>query len=259
MQNNKIQQKQIISVYLDMDFELYKEKIKQIIFKHLGFIYEIFSEEFNDNFVKFFILYKKGLINSNYKKYVYSLINFFDLIINIQILDQEEYFSLLIKLINVYVYAINFSLAQESKYIKMINIDLMNQQIISCVKKITEDNVVFQLIIMFINNKNTETKKNIIYIGEKLSFDLFVYFSAKELFVKITNEMDENNNLFIYNLKKYKHNFINSYKVNSIMLKDLYFEQNIKFSITKYLIEMPKKILELSSDINLVKKELKKK
>ena len=53
--------KKTINVHLDIDYNTYKNKIKKYIFAHINVIYDIFDEEFIDNFVKLYILYKKNL------------------------------------------------------------------------------------------------------------------------------------------------------------------------------------------------------
>lgn len=255
---NEVKDKQIISTYLDIDYEVYKNKIKIIMLNHINLIYKIFTEDFSDNFVKLFILYKKQLLESQYRKYVKSIINFYNYLENLSLYDQEEYFCLILKLLNVYSQIINLKIDNSNKYIKLIEVNLINEQIIKCVELISKENTVIELIVLFINKKNTQTKNNIIYVGERLSFDMFVYYSGKELFLKIIYELGEKNNLFVDYLKKYKKDFILSYKSNSQMLRDLYFEQNLEFPIVKYLLEIPQNIKEVAKDLSLIKKELKK-
>jgi len=86
----------------------------------------------------------------------------------------------------------------------------------------------------FINNKNKYYKKNILLLSEKLSFDLFMYWSSNDLYKIITNNTNITKNKLILSLKKYKNDFINSYERNTNTLKKLYLDQTNSKLILKY-------------------------
>ena len=56
--------KKTINIFLDIDYNTYKNRIKKYIFAHVNLMCDIFDEEFNDNFAKLHILRKKNLLEN---------------------------------------------------------------------------------------------------------------------------------------------------------------------------------------------------
>ncbi len=274
--------KKTINMFFDIDYDNYKERIKKYIFTHIDLMYNIFDEEFNDNFAKLYILYKKELLENNDKQYTNMLIDFYIYLKEINRIDQEEYFYLIMKLLSIYIYnqkinneTINHKTINHktnsaeidlknvklvgNKYIKLINLNLINGKINDCVTKIANDNIVMELFVLFIKKENKHTKDNIIFIGEKLSMDYFMYWDSEELYEIIKNHISTYNNRLFASIKKYKNEFIKSYNYKMSTLKELYLDQMSTIYTLKYKFMKENKLFnELITDINAINDEFVK-
>jgi hypothetical protein len=269
--------KKTINVYLDIDYNTYKNKIKSYIFTHINLVFDIFDEEFIENFVKLYILYKKDLLESDYKIYGKLLIDFYNYLKSLANIDQEEYFFIIIKLLNIYILIlekINVIGPEENssdksidfrkvklvgdKYIKLIDLSLLNDRIIKCIKQIGKENVVAEIFLLFVNKENKHSKQNIMLIGEKLSWDFFMYWTSEELYRIITTNINVSNNKLLSSIRKYKKYFFRSYNYKVNILKNIYFEQvNTKIILKHKLLKDYKLFNELIKDINAINLEIK--
>jgi hypothetical protein len=267
--------KKTINVHLDIDYNIYKNKIKKYIFVHISLIYNMFNEEFIDNFVKLYILYKKDLLESKNKKYAKLLIDFYIYLKSVEHIDQKEYFLITIKLLNIFILIqekLTIDLQAETddksidlcqvrlvgdKYIKLINLPLLNKKISDCINQIAKENIVIEIFLLFINKKNKNSKKNIIFIGEKLSFDFFMYWNSDELYNIIIKNISISSNRLLMSIKKYKTEFKKSYNYKIHILKDIYIDQiNTKLILKYKIIKNNKLFDELIKDINSINLEL---
>jgi hypothetical protein len=249
--------KTIINVHLDIEYNTYKKKMKKYIFEHMEMIFNIFTEEFNDNLIKLYILFKKDILVNEYKKYINLLVDLYKYLDSLEYIDQEEYFKTVIKLINIIIFINNFKLDMSNdKYIKLINLEIISTNIIGCVNLISKDNIITELFLVFINNHNTNSKNNIIFMGEKLSLDFFMYWTSEEIYKLITNNIKTHNNKLLLSIKKYKNDFINTYEHKTNILKKLYIDQiNTKYSL-KYRLNKKNKLFDdLIKDIYNINKE----
>jgi len=263
-----------INIFLDIDYNTYKNRIKKYIFAHINLMCDIFDEEFNDNFAKMYILYKKNLLEGNDRKYVGLLIDFVNSLKKVDCIDQEEYFYLIMRMLNIYIFIQKYMCEEVqsslenttfdlknvkligNKYIKLINIKLLNSKISECIDKISCENVVMKLFVLFIKKENKHTKKNIIFIGEKLSMDYFMYWDSIELYKIIVKHINISKNRLLTCIKKYKNDFYKSYNYKTDALKDLYLDQINTKLILKYKFLKENKLFgELISDINAIDKE----
>jgi hypothetical protein len=266
--------KKAINIFLDIDYNTYKTRIKKYIFAHINFMCGIFDEEFSDNYAKLYILYKKDLLENKEKKYGQMLIDFYNCLKSVDRIDQEEYFYLIMKLLNIYIFnqqnmtddtqSISSSESVDlknvrlvgSKYIKLINIKLLNNKISECMDKIATDNIVMELFVLFIKRGNKHTKKNIVFIGEKLSMDYFMYWDSTELYKIIIQHINICKNPLLSSIKKYKSDFYKSYNYKAHVLKDLYLDQVNTKLILKYKFTKENQLFnELIHDINAIDKE----
>jgi hypothetical protein len=248
--------KKIINIYLDMDYEIYKNRIKKYIIEHITLIYNIFDEQFNDNLTKLYILYKKKLLEKDNVIYIYLLIEYINYLKKIDYVDQQEYFYLILKLLNIYILIINKILIDD-KYTKLINLHKMKEKIIKNIKLIENENIVIKLFLLFINNNNKNSKKNIILIGEKLAFDFFIYWNSENIYEIIISNINIKNNELLTSLKKYKDDFIKSYDNKVKILKDLYSEHtNIKLNKKYVFVNKNTQFNELINDINIIDNEI---
>ena len=265
--------KKTINIFLDIDYNTYKDRIKKYIFAHINFMCDIFDEEFNDNFAKLYILHKKDLLEHNEKRYGNTLINFYNYLKLVDRIDQEEYFYLIMKLLNIYIFIQNINIDTKNisdnttfdvknvklignKYIKLININLLNNKINDCIGKIANDNMVMKLFVLFIKKENKHTKQNIIFIGEKLSMDYFMYWDFEELYKIIKKHINICKNGLLSSIKKYKNDFYKSYNYKTNAMKDIYLDQVNTKLILKYKFLKDRNLFnELVNDINAIDKE----
>lgn len=273
--NNKGNRKSI-NIFLDIDYNIYKNKIKPYIFAHINLVYDMFDEEFIDNFVKLYILHRKDLLESDYKTYGNLLIDFYNYLKSIETIDQEEYFILIIKLLNIYIFildkitidtksisddkSIDFGKVKlvGDKYIKLINLSLLNNKITNCIKQIGKENVVVEMFLLFVHKENKKSKKNIMFIGEKLSWDFFTYWKSDELYKIITSNINVTDNRLLHAIRKYKKYFFKSYTYKVNILKNIYFDQiNTKIILKHKLVKDNKLFNELVRDISAINLEIK--
>ena len=265
--------RKMINIFLDIDYNTYKNRIKKYIFAHINFMYDIFDEEFNDNFAKMYILQKKDLLENKEKVYGNMLIDFYNCLKLVDCVDQEEYFYLIMKLLNIYIFIqknmhddtnctsdnVTFELKNVrlvgNKYIKLINIKLLNSKISECINKIATENIVMELFMLFIKKENKHTKQNIIFIGEKLSMDYFMYWDSVELYKIIKKHIKNSKNRLFTSIKKYKNDFYKSYNFKTNALKDLYLDQINTKLILKYKFLKENNIFnEFVNDIDAIDK-----
>lgn len=262
-----------INIFLDIDYNTYKNRIKKYIFAHINFMYDIFDDEFNDNFAKLYILHKKDLLENKEKIYGNMLIDFYNCLKLVDCVDQEEYFYLIMKLLNIYIFIqknmdddtnctsenVTFDLKNVrlvgNKYIKLINIKLLNNKISECINKIATENIVMELFMLFIKKENKHTKQNIIFIGEKLSMDYFMYWDSVELYKIIKKHIKNSKNRLFTSIKKYKNDFYKSYNFKTNALKDLYLDQiNTKLILKYKFLKENNTFNEFVNDIDAIDK-----
>lgn len=275
MENNT--DKKMVNIHLDIEYNTYKKKIKKYIFEHMETIFNIFSDEFNENLIKLYILFKKNLLEKVYLEYINLLIDLCQYINCLEYIDQEEYFYIILKLFNLKLLIEKLekqNIKQEDddksvdlnnvqligdKYLKLINFNVLNNNINECINIISKKNIIVEAFLIFINGQNKHSKKNIIYISEKLSLDFFMYLSPEEIYKKIINNIGITKNKFLNSMKKYKSEFIKSYDHKTKLLKNLYIDQiNIKFILKYKLINKNSFFGELLKDITAINLQFNK-
>lgn len=262
--------KKSINVYLDMDYNVYKKRNKEYILRHFEMIYNIFDDNFNDNLVKLYILLKKKLLDDNYSKYVSMLIDLCNYINSLDYVDQEEYLYVILKLckINILINKLCKNKMSDSdndisnldkvvltdnKYLNLIDINKINNNILECNKLISKENVVFEIFLIFINKENKHSYNNIVYISEKMSLDFFMYWSSEEIYKIISDNLNITKNRLLTTIKKYKNDFINIYNNKTKILKNLYTDQiNTKYSLKFKLLKKNTLFDEVMTDIKTI-------
>ena len=219
-----------------------------------------------------YILYKKKLLENNYIVYCEKINELIFLLKNINFIDQEEYLYLIMKIIDIYIYQNNEIKISETKnseidiknvkiignkYIKLVNITLLNNKIIYCIQKITQENTLIKIILLFIKKENKNSRENIIYIGELLSTDYFMYWNSNELYKIIKNNISASNNRLYTSIKKYKKDFSKSYDYKSNTLKDLYLDECNQKENSKYKFTKENNIFdEFIKDLDILDKKI---
>jgi hypothetical protein len=267
--------KKIVNICLDIDYNTYKNRIKKYIFNHIKYIYDIYTEEYNDSFAKLYILNKKGLLENDDKKYCDMLIDLYNKLKEINCIDQEEYLILILKLLNIYIYINNTVDNQKkddkeidlknvkmigNKYINLIDKTKINNKIHECIEKIRKDNIIMEIFILFIKKENKDTKNNIIFISEKLSIDYFMYWNSKEIYEIIKENINNSKNRLLTSIKKYKNEFINTYNNKTEILRNIYVDVvNSKMTLKYKFIKENELFNELIKDINAIDNNINKK
>ena len=262
--------KKEINIFFEIDYNNYKNKIKKYILNHFRMIFEIFDEEFNDNLIKLHILYKKNLLQKNYVKFINTLIDFSNYLYNLKLVDQEEYFLTILKIVNILLLYNKLNISNleiekseqielnkveliGDKYIKLIDFKVIYKKINDCISIISEENTIVKIFILFIDKKNIHTKKNIILVGEKLSLDFFVYWTSTELYKLIMKHVKISKNNLFFSMKKYKEDFLKSYELKINILKKIYTDEINNKYMLKYKLELNNNYInELINDTNAI-------
>lgn len=271
--------KQSIYIHLDIDYDIYKKKIKKYIIEHFKIIFDLFNDEFNENVVKLYILLKKNLLEEKYIKYINLLIDFVSYLQNLEYIDQQEYFLMIMKLLNINILINNIkddvddnNLKNKkkhdlfnnvkiigNKYVKLINLEYINNKINECLHTLSKNNIVVEIFLNILNNENSKnTKSQILFLSEKMSFDLFPYWSPHELYNIIIKNVNSATNELYKSIKKYKDSFIKNYNQKTLVLKKLYIENiDIIYSL-KYKINKNNLLFDdLMNDLKIVELKFK--
>lgn len=262
--------KKEINIFFEIDYNNYKNKIKKYILNHFRMIFEIFDEEFNDNLIKLHILYKKNLLQKNYVKFINSLIDFSNYLYNLKLVDQEEYFLTILKIVNILLLYNKLNISNleiekseqielnkveliGDKYIKLIDFKVIYKKINDCISIISEENTIVKIFVLFIDKKNMHTKKNIILVGEKLSLDFFMYWTSTDLYKLIMKYIKISKNRLFFSMKKYKEDFLKSYELKINILKKIYTDEINNKYMLKYKLELNNNYInELINDTNAI-------
>ena len=112
------------------------------------------------------------------------------------------------------------------------------------------------MFLVFVNKQNRHSKRNIIFIGEKLSFDFFMYWSPDELYKKITTNINSTDSKLLSSVKKYKNDFIKSYEHKTNILKKLYQDEiNTKLVLKYKLLKNNELFNDLMKDLESINKQ----
>ena len=264
MSNNIIiKENRNINAIFSIDYEDYKINIIKEIFKQLDIIISLFNEEFNDNLIKIYILYKKKLLNEYEISIIKNTYMLCKNLIKLNYVDQEEYLNIIILLINLHIsfYKYNkhkekYSTNNYNNYKNLINIDMLILNLSSCIVKLSDNNMLFKNLLENINSSN---KNNIINLAEILCDDYFMYLNQNEMYKFILNSFSSTKNKINYNIKKYKIEFEKTYEYKQKKLKEIYTDQvqihsklvkKFKYQITNPLLN------ELCKDFYTIHKKI---
>jgi len=294
--------KKNINIFFEIEYDIYKKTTIGHIFTQLNVICQIFNEEFNENLIKMYILYKKKLITDDITYYLKNILDLYFYLEKLEHLDQEEFFFIISKLIKINIIIKNLQLDDNlvnsansanstnssnssnlnqaklvgNKYIKLINLDLINNSITNCIKQLSTDNIIIELFLNLINTIDINNKQIIINLSEKLAIDYFMYWNYSEIYslikrsYKIQDNIQHNaknktqnktqyKNPIIVAIRKYKHDFIKFYKLRAGVFNELYNDHVNSTLITKFKYENNNKVFkDLILDIKSIIKYLKK-
>jgi hypothetical protein len=240
------EQEQInIEFIYDINYLNYKKKIFQKnISEDIILLNNLFDENICDVLINIYILKKKNKISVEQFK-IFEII--FDFIINlnqINYIDHQNFFLLLIDFYKIFILSKQINIFfDQFIYKELVNYKLLINKINDLYYKLNEKILIFKIFIEFENINNINIiKQKIIYLANKLSFDLFMYYNSQEIYNIIINcfvylnKITINNqnllNIFLSN----KDIFIKEYDKNIQNHLEIYshdFELYIKFKINK--------------------------
>lgn len=252
------QQNISIEFIYDISYLSYKKKIFSLnINNAFKLIISLFDENICDILMNIYILKKKNKITEKQFILFKFIFDFIEKINKIYFIDQENFFLLITdfyKLNNlcicVEIFFENYIFKELIDYKKLI--DKFN----SIFNKLNSYISLFKIFNELENLSQIEQfdliKKKIIYLANKLSFDLFMFYNATNIydillncftnFNDLTQNNEQNKNQIIKNNKLYnifesnKNIFIDKYDKNKKKCIDIYsndIELYIKFKIDK--------------------------
>ena len=238
-----------ISFSYEMDLDRYKKKIIREILNDLKKIYNFFDDKGNDMMIKLFILYKKE--DNKIKKYLEPYLDLVIKLSKLEYIDQEEYFSIIFKTIQIYkikdkleehiTNKINSKLEESNN--KIIEIKIFNEKVTNFIEELKETNKIINKILK-INDKiqdNERNIKNINQISVLLCKELYMKYDSEEAYSIISK--------VIKNM--YKDIFKKKYDDTKKKIKFIYDDEINKTLVIKYKINFEKKnILKLLENFN---------
>ena len=246
-----------LSQSYDMDIEKYKKKIIKEILVDLSKIFEFFDDKVLDIIIKLFILYKKE------EKEIKKVIQYYlDLVIKLSKLDyidQEEYFSIIFKVIQIYKSKeeieryinseINSKLDEKNN--KIIDIEYLNNKIDNYINELKNSNKIINKILK-INDKiqdNERNIKNINIISVLLCKELYMKYNSEEAYSLISK--------VIKNM--YKDIFKKKYDDTKRKIRFIYEDEIHKTVVIKYKVNFNNNnIIKIIENINKLNNLLEK-
>ncbi len=241
----------IISISYEIEYNNYKKRLIKQIFNQLDIIFNMFDEEFNENIVKVYIMLISNKIPIEIKRHIiffYELINELN---NIEHIDHYEFLNIIFLIVKIKrsLETIDNCIKKNGQITKYINWELIREKFLNCVKILSFNNRIIEILIRIceteikllkLNHENT--KKNVIELANILSFDFFMYYSSsnmlKLLFRKMllhTENIESIENSCSIILAKYKKYFINQYRIKYECYVDMYYDiKNSNVSKFKY-------------------------
>ena len=199
----------------EMDLDKHKKKIIKHIFIDIKKIIELYDDYTIDIMIKLFIFYKKES-NLKLKKNIEPYIELIIKLSNLDYVDQEEYFIIIFKLLQIFKIKDNV----EKYIIKNINIKSStltseeNKKNFILIDEIVKYNKIVEKILK-INNDILDNERNIKYItviSEILCKELYINYSSidayslinnliknayKEIFIKKYDDAKKKNKIYI--------------------------------------------------------------
>jgi len=251
-----------INLIYDISYLNYKKKIFSQMNYDYNLILDIFDENICDILINIYILKKKNKIQNKYFVIIEHLFTYVKKLNEITYLDQENFLIIILDF-----YKINIlSLWIGSFFDKFLFKELIDYK--TLINKITNvfDNLSKKILIFYIFEELAKIDdekliiKKIIYLTQKISLDLFMFYDSTKIFNEIIkcltylNEIISDNNdiiIFLNNyypnliitnnklletFKKYKKHFIEEYDKNISNHIDIYsneIELQVKFKVKK--------------------------
>jgi hypothetical protein len=223
----------------DISYLNYKKKIFCKINPDFNLILNLFDENICDILTNIYILKKKNKINTIYFNIIEYLFNYIKKLNEIIFIDQENFFNIILNFykINILSYWIH-SFFDKYIFKELIEYKVLINKINNLYNDLSKKILIFKIFdeLTKINDEKL-IKQKIIYLAQKISFDLFMFYDSKKIYGEIKscfiylNEImlvDNDNNILNF-LKEYDLDII---KKNNKLLE--IFEKNENLFIKEY-------------------------
>lgn len=233
---------------------------KKKIFLNINEDFKLISNLFNDNLceilINIYILKKKNKISD---KHFHNLNFIFDFIFKLEtinFIDQEIFFTILNDFYIINITCIWINIFFENYIFKeLIDYKMLIENITNIYLILNRKILLFKIFDEILNTDNDDlVRQKIMYLSQKLSFDLFMFYDSKKIYQIITNgfiyiknllsdetnkeftKIIDRNNVLLNMFEKNKHIFFYEYDKNKKIFTEIYLndiELYVKFKIDK--------------------------
>jgi hypothetical protein len=235
----------------------YKKKIFLNINEDFKSILNLFNNDLCEILINIYILKKKNKISDKHFNNLNFIFNYIEKLDTISFIDQENFFTIIIDfyIINVICDWINIFF-ENYMFKELIDYKMLIENISRIYLTLNKKILLFRIFdeIFDVINDNDLVKQKILYLAQKISFDLFMFYDSKKIYDLITNifiylndllsdkinkdlsKIINKNNTLLSVFEKNKNVFINEYNKNKKLFTDIYtndIELYVKFKINK--------------------------
>ena len=234
----------------------YKKKIFLHINEDFKSILNLFNDDICEILINIYILKKKNKISNKHFTNLDYIFNYVQKLDTIYFIDQENFFTILNDFYIINVISIWINVFFEDYIFKeLIDYKMLIENISKIYLTLNRKVLLFKIFDEIVNIDNDDlVKQKIIYLAQKLSFDLFMFYDSKKIYLIITNsfifidnllsnetnkefsKIINRNNILLDMFQKNKHIFMNEYDKNKKIFTDIYLndiELYVKFKINK--------------------------
>ena len=234
----------------------YKKKIFLNINEDFKLILNLFNDELCEILMNIYILKKKNKILDKHFSKLNYIFNYIEKLDTIYFMDQENFFTILNDFYIINVICVWIDVFFESYLFReLIDYKMLIKNITKIYLTLNRKLLLFKIFDEIIKTDDNDLiKQKIIYLAQKLSFDLFMFYDSKKIYQMITNifiliknlllnetneeftKIIDRNNILLNVFEKNKHIFINEYNKNKKIFTEIYLngiELYVKFKINK--------------------------
>lgn len=235
----------------------YKKKIFINISEDFKSILNLFNNDLCEILINIYILKKKNKISDKHFNNLNFIFNYIEKLDTISFVDQENFFTIIIDFYVINVICVWIDVFFENYMFKeLINYKMLIENINGIYLILNKKILLFRIFdeIFDVINDDDLVKQKILYLAQKLSFDLFMFYDSKKIYDLITNcliyikdllsdkinkdfsKIISKNNILLGVFEKNKNVFTNEYNKNKKLFAEIYtndIELYVKFKINK--------------------------
>jgi len=234
----------------------YKKKIFLNINKDFKLIINLFNDNICEILMNIYMLKKKNKISDKHFSNLGYIFNYIEKLDTIYFVDQENFFTILNDFYIIYIICTWIDVFFENYLFReLIDYKMLIENITKIYSTLNKKILLFKIFDEIVKTNNDDlANQKIIYLAQKLSFDLFMFYDSNKIYHIITssfifinnllsNETNREfskiinrNNILLNVFEKNKHIFINEYDKNKKIFSDIYLndiELFVKFKINK--------------------------